>query len=43
MGSALRMAIIVGGMPADLLKTVLKFSVVIFSNVLSNIFSGRLL
>lgn len=29
MGSALKMAMIVGGIPADLLKIVLKFSVVI--------------
>lgn len=40
-GSALSIAIIVGGMPADLLSIVLKFSVAILSNAYLSIFSGN--
>jgi len=40
MGSALKIAMIVGGIPADLLRIVLKFSVEIFPRAYSNIFWG---
>jgi len=39
-GSALKIAMIIGGIPADLLNTVLNDSVVIFSRVLSSICLG---
>ena len=42
-GSALRIAMIVGGIPADLLKIVLIFSVVMLSKAASSILSGRIL
>ena len=40
MGSALSMEMMVGGMPADLLSVVLRFSVVIFSRALSSMWPG---
>lgn len=41
-GSALSIAIIVGGRPPDLLRIVLKFSVVILSKALSSISDGNI-
>jgi hypothetical protein len=42
-GSALKIAIMVGGIPALRLRTVLKLSVVIFSKALSSILPGSYL